>query len=1675
MSQAIMNTPSISTVGANNTHASTLDDVSEISNRILGIVYEYALDKFENTAVKHAAGHPKFMSVVSAYVADRKPVLMCLPAFPFKSANKAYKVFGILPDKADELALARLNTMCERIAAVYKPGAKLTIISDGLVYNDLLCVPDRDVWAYGEALRAMAVDKDLTHLEFSRLKDLSDMPLPEKLEEILYVANATNFRRHLLNRWGKDDIDIEHEIATKLDTLMTYRGYSRFLRSDLQHVFPSACLNGRSAAKKSSARSMHTFKKNVKFLAKEMLIRGYAFAGACKAAFPNHLRLSIHQSTGEHKVSLSLLDTKTGYTTPWHCSVALMADGQWLSAPMGDFKENPLMEVVYEDGRPSYFRQRLPQSLPLAMPIAETADAFIPNGPPSDPAISSPFTSDDSMSDPLASSGTLSEDALSEPLTSSVTSESVSDRDGGCESKIPTAGKPVLSAVTVKEEAGRVSTASNEYGKRLIPHILDDLASTDPDRVIYSVAKSADVSQGMLEISALGMAQAVNKTSWWLYDQIGDSEATTSSPQTVGYIGPHDLRYVLLTYACIKAGHEILFLSPKNSVEGAVAVLKAAGCSFWAQPTEEPLSRLIESCLTQHPMVVLNLPTVDELLDADAASVKHFPYDKTWEEAADETFCVLHTSGSTGLPKPMRWSHALIGTMDAVRLLPPAEGDFGLAPWTSLFEERDTIYSSFPMSHGAGTIMDIMIPSYFAMHCVLGPAGVIPNMDLTASLADHAKIDVWSMVPTLVDELGETPDVLAKFKSAKFICASGGPTNQVSASKVNEVVRVLNLTGTTEGLFIGNLVVEREDWRYFAFHPYSGFEFRPVGDGDEYEHWCVRNQHGPLFQGIFHTFPDKAEVNLKDLYIKHPTKPGHWAFKGRSDDVVVLSNGYKISPLETEALMTSHPAIDGCLVVGTAQPHAGLLIELKDPVSMLPASKELLDSIWEMVRQANTVSMHKDQLQRDHIMFAEADKPFVRTDKRTVKRKDTLALYADYIDRYYHMADPEMALSVTVDTSSAESVAAAVREVVASVMALPEVPDDEADLFHLGLDSLRVFGVIRALQGAMPGLQDLLAPRHLYANPTVSKFAAVVARLVQGAETGAGDTVQEEKLAKMIELLDKYKTRSSLKMTGFDQMMPHLHGKLLFYLPLRPSVSFEHAFAQLQGGLSRTISLVPTLDYLVAETDSDDARYRPGQLEMVPPDHDSDHHPRQLVYRDLSKILPCFGEMRAANFMHPAATEELLCDAPFYPSLPADIFRAQANFVDGGCLLVMCFHHSALDGNGTVTVLRAWAESCRFLQGDQAATCDWLDPESMNRALPQASLEAEGYTDGDESDIDPAVWDHIAFPPPAGACEDAFSSTSLAPAFRPAPGPDARTLNTTMFIISADKMAQLEADVAADQSVLNGSPPSASDIIQALFWRATIRARHAVAATQPPDDATSILEQAVDGRPYFSTILPATYMGNLMIVNRISVPLASLVGAPPSSPSTTTTTTTTTITTTTVSPTTRSMPTTATATTTSETSVVSTSSSPSTSSSMTIAEVASLIRERNSTLIRPRLFHDAFVLVQSQEAVPDYNQLKYAFMQRDGFGLCITNLMLFQTGEVLNFGGDVFGGTDTDQNGGGPVALRMLHGVQNAHHRLVVVLPQRQDGGVEFLLGTFPEEKEAMVHDGEWMRYARLM
>jgi len=92
-------------------------------------------------------------------------------------------------------------------------------------------------------------------------------------------------------------------------------------------------------------------------------------------------------------------------------------------------------------------------------------------------------------------------------------------------------------------------------------------------------------------------------------------------------------------------------------------------------------------------MKVLAIPEADELLEEDIVS--NYLYNKTLEEASNEPFCVLHTSGSTGHPK------LIMETLPAWHL--------GRHPfvarvlWSSslgcCFLRSDRLYSAFPFFH----------------------------------------------------------------------------------------------------------------------------------------------------------------------------------------------------------------------------------------------------------------------------------------------------------------------------------------------------------------------------------------------------------------------------------------------------------------------------------------------------------------------------------------------------------------------------------------------------------------------------------------------------------------------------------------------------------------------------------------------------------------------------------------------------------------------------------------------------------------------------------------------------------------------------------------------------------------------------------------------------------------
>ena len=87
--------------------------------------------------------------------------------------------------------------------------------------------------------------------------------------------------------------------------------------------------------------------------------------------------------------------------------------------------------------------------------------------------------------------------------------------------------------------------ASNSipYGKRLIPQIMDSLATAEPERIVFSLTMLSGNSVQFKHISASTFTKAVDKTAWWLHNLVG----TPDSIKPVGYIGPRKLSNICIT------------------------------------------------------------------------------------------------------------------------------------------------------------------------------------------------------------------------------------------------------------------------------------------------------------------------------------------------------------------------------------------------------------------------------------------------------------------------------------------------------------------------------------------------------------------------------------------------------------------------------------------------------------------------------------------------------------------------------------------------------------------------------------------------------------------------------------------------------------------------------------------------------------------------------------------------------------------------------------------------------------------------------------------------------------------------------------------------------------------------------------------------------------------------
>lgn len=95
------------------------------------------------------------------------------------------------------------------------------------------------------------------------------------------------------------------------------------------------------------------------------------------------------------------------------------------------------------------------------------------------------------------------------------------------------------------------------FGKRLLPQVIDQFAANEPDRPFVYVPKGEEAHDGWRPYTFAEFANGINHMSAWLLENVGVPKPDTFP--TIAYVGPNDVRYLLLTMAVIKTGYKVTF------------------------------------------------------------------------------------------------------------------------------------------------------------------------------------------------------------------------------------------------------------------------------------------------------------------------------------------------------------------------------------------------------------------------------------------------------------------------------------------------------------------------------------------------------------------------------------------------------------------------------------------------------------------------------------------------------------------------------------------------------------------------------------------------------------------------------------------------------------------------------------------------------------------------------------------------------------------------------------------------------------------------------------------------------------------------------------------------------------------------------------------------------------
>ncbi|KAI1461675.1 acetyl-CoA synthetase-like protein [Annulohypoxylon moriforme] len=660
------------------------------------------------------------------------------------------------------------------------------------------------------------------------------------------------------------------------------------------------------------------------------------------------------------------------------------------------------------------------------------------------------------------------------------------------------------------------------YGERLPLQIIKERAATEPDREWISIPRSTNPEDGWEKLTYGQLAKAINRVADGIQTFAGVPEPEKFP--TIAYIGANDSRYISFTFAALKAGYKALFVSPRNSTEGQIRLFQDTDCHFIAHTPE--FQDAVDSWKKIRKMESMVVSPEKEWYTGEGST--QIDYERSVEQGKWDPFVVLHTSGSSGFPKPIVSRQGWLTTMDSFYKVPPKNG---IHMWTVELARLATRHIiPMPFFHASGMYFSTFLGIICGTPCIL-PIGSKPlTADTAAQYIKYAGGNSIMLPPSVLADMSQVPAHVEALKSLKLCTFGGGNlATRVGNFLTEQGVRLMNMISATEIPYPLYYQSNPKLWQYFVFEPeLGGAVFRQTTeDPNVYQLFVRRNNLEPDIQGVFYTFPEIDEYDTKDLFRPHPTLENHWMYAGRADTVIVFSNGEKLNPLTIEHVVSDHPGLKGALVVGQDQFQPALILEPVTYPRNEEEAEKLIDSVWPFVEDANKDSVAHGRISREFIMISKPEKPLPRAGKGTIQRGMAVRLYKDEIDEFYaKVENMQQADAPKLEIGSESELLESLQELFTTRLDAPALGPD-TDFFTVGIDSLQVINASRLINAGLKGAgvevdPAALAPRAIYAHPTFRELAGYIYPLISGA-THTGDSM-EKAVQQMKDLLAKYTT-----------------------------------------------------------------------------------------------------------------------------------------------------------------------------------------------------------------------------------------------------------------------------------------------------------------------------------------------------------------------------------------------------------------------------------------------------------------------------------------------------------------------------------------------------------------------